>query len=54
MELLTIINCLAARGRGGYCSARPNPSIIGVHTHMHMRVTHSVWIFLSVSPQCYF
>jgi len=26
MELLTVIKCPAARGRGG---ARPNPSIIG-------------------------
>jgi len=28
MELLTVIKCPAARGRGGYCSERPNPSII--------------------------
>jgi len=29
MELLTVIKCLAARGRGG---ARPNPSIIGARS----------------------
>jgi len=29
MELLTVIKCPAARGRGG---ARPNPSIIGAHS----------------------
>jgi len=29
MELLTVIKCPAARGRGG---ARPNPSIIGARS----------------------
>jgi len=33
MELLAVIKCPAARGRGGYCSVRPNPSIVGPRTH---------------------
>jgi len=37
MELLTVIKCPAARGRGGYCSARPNPPIIGARTHACLR-----------------
>ena len=32
MELLTVIKCPAAWGCGGYCSAQPNPSIIGVRS----------------------
>jgi len=32
MELLTVIKCPVARGRGSYCSVQPNPSIIGART----------------------
>jgi len=38
MELLTVIKCPAARGRGG---ARPNPSIIGAAPFMHCVHHHS-------------
>jgi len=35
MEWLTVIKCPATRGHGGYCSGRPNPSIIGTGARMH-------------------